>query len=58
MFETLNAEKKQLIEDNVSMTNELLQIKNLFSQALGQADGEVDEDEDEDEEDDNEEGEE
>jgi hypothetical protein len=24
MFETLNAEKKQLIEDNVTMTNELV----------------------------------
>jgi len=26
MFETLNAEKKQLIEDNVAMTNELVRM--------------------------------
>jgi len=38
MFETLNAEKKQLIEDNVTMTNELLEIKNLFAQTLGELD--------------------
>jgi len=47
MFETLNAEKKQLIEDNVAMTNELvhmspmqLEIKNLFAQTLGEMEGE------------------